>query len=46
MTIPTRTFGQGLEVSAIGLAEVEAAASRIENQGARYPDQLEQLTYR
>jgi aryl-alcohol dehydrogenase-like predicted oxidoreductase len=28
------------------LAEIEAAASRIEIQGARYPDQLEQLTYR
>jgi aryl-alcohol dehydrogenase-like predicted oxidoreductase len=28
------------------LAEIEAAASRIEIQGARYPDQLEQLTNR
>ena len=28
------------------LAEIEAAASRIEIQGARYPEPLEQLTYR
>ena len=28
------------------LAEIEAAASRIEIQGARYPEQLERLTYR
>ena len=28
------------------LAEIEAAASRIEIQGARYPNQLEQFTNR
>jgi aryl-alcohol dehydrogenase-like predicted oxidoreductase len=36
----------GVRLAADDLAEIEAAASRIEIQGARYPEQLERLTYR
>jgi hypothetical protein len=52
--LPKRRLGQGLEVSAIGavnvqltaedLRAIDAAASRIQVEGARYPEELEKRT--
>ena len=44
MTIPSRTIGQGLELTPADLGGIQTAASKIEVQGARYPEALEART--
>jgi aryl-alcohol dehydrogenase-like predicted oxidoreductase len=35
-----------LELTANDLRDIESAASQVEIQGARYPEELERMTYR
>jgi hypothetical protein len=36
----------GIELTPDDLGEIDGAASKISIQGARYPEELERLTYR